>query len=315
MLSRIPVKDDASAIKLMASIAPEREIELQEVIRKRNVTFQFCDNEEKLVFRAYPFMGVIQIQTKCILRLWATAYGHFKVYNKIADFKTIGFSQSTIDLKSQADLEPARRLLTWATGVDCMIKKASLEKLFPTPLPEPYPANAPEPFCLYNQWGSDEHVADELTLVALAFILHHELAHIRLSHSETGQSDLDRVIEKEADQQAASWVLGSLTDEVDDRFIKRILGVVIGLGWLASHTAYIPETDQDSVPPAYDRLFQVVEKFVTDPSHVAWAMTAVILALHMQNNNIDTDANRHFESFKDACDFYVDVLAERNRPS
>jgi hypothetical protein len=192
----------------------------------------------------------------------------------------------------------------WAVESDLAGKRKEQGPPWPAHLPRPSPNVA---------HASDEHCATELFLCAAAFLLHHEFAHLRLNHSPYSELEsVDSILqEKEADFEAAEWILGELADELDPMFQKRALGVGLGLVWIASLYVYA-QTKMEHIthPPAYDRLFQVMEKHVHDGGNLPWAFVQSVLALHLQNQGIPHDFDREFESFKHAADYFVDVISK-----
>lgn len=204
-------------------------------------------------------------------------------------------------------MREAGDLLKWAVESDLAGNRKEKGSPWLDHLPRPRP-DAPH--------GSDEHCATELFLAAVAFLLHHEFVHLRLDHSPyTELKSVDSIRqEKEADFEAAVWILGELPDELDPMFQKRALGVGLGLVWIAALYVYAEKKIESTThPPAYDRLFQVMERHVLDPGNLPWAFVQAVLALHLQNQNIEHEVDREFASFKDAADYFVDVISKMYR--
>ena len=240
-------------------------------------------------------------------RLWAVCFAYYRFYRAIAEHKLSGHAERELDLRSTPQLTEAGDLLKWAVESDLAGKRKEELPPWPDHLPRPH-ADVPH--------GSDEHCATELFLCAVAFLLHHEFAHLRLDHIP--YSELESVDsigeEKEADFAAAEWILGELTNELDPMFQKRALGVGLGLVWIAALYVYAErKVESTTHPPAYDRLFQVTERHVLDPGNLPWAFVQSVLALHLQNLNIEHDIDREFASFKDAADYFVDVISKMYR--
>ncbi len=90
---------------------------------------------------------------------------------------------------------------------------------------EQWPQSGPCPRPTPLSHGDDEHVATELFLCSLAWMLHHERAHIVLKHPFVNTS-LSEIEEREADEFATKWFLDEL-EENDPRLKKRALGIAV----------------------------------------------------------------------------------------
>ena len=147
----------------------------------------------------------IRVSRKVVEVLWAAAFAYFRLYERVQEV-TGGRVSVSAELEFNTDpaLNQATQLLRWA--VDTWINES--DEPWPDALPRPIP-NPPH--------ASTEHVADELCLCAIAVILHHELAHIRLRHGGTSELDAER----DADMAASAWIFDGLDDEFDNRFVKR----------------------------------------------------------------------------------------------
>ncbi len=179
-------------------------------------------------------------------------------------------------------------LNSWLKEVD-----ADWPSQLPKPVLDPIPA-------------SDEQFANELSLYAVAFILHHELSHIRLGHEGSSQIDLER----EADQAAAEWVLGSLPDEQDKRFLARALGMAVALAIMVAYGIHTGKYGGATHPRSYDRLMHVFDQHIRDPNHLAWFFVIAILTLHLDNASHGASVPKGpFDSARSCADASVDALS------
>lgn len=335
---------DQHCIKLLQEAAKEKADAVTAAIKKYNISFGIDYDAARIRF--YASHGKdgsarkIVTGVRCLPRLWCTAFAYFKLYNAAAAASEAGKAGDVVnvDFAAQPALKQARALLQWAILTEVKVRLnerdgktlADFEEFPPIGLPVPFAPAAP---------GSDAEVADQLSYMALAFILHHELAHICKEHIALDQNwigDLkDRIrwakgqkkkileaelqheytryvlVEKEADTEAAKWMLEGANNL--DEFWKRILGVVIGLSWLASTDPYIGPTNHPAYPPAYDRLYQTIEKFAPDPEHGIWAVVAFVLMLHLQNANKWQMKPGGFETAKDIADWATDIISKESR--
>jgi hypothetical protein len=289
----------------LEKIAPEKATEIEKVLAQNQLKFEIEDTEEPFFFFASPSDKKITAGVGALGRLWATAYGYFCLYTTVADVaKKDIHTAHELDLKGGERIDKASTLLEWTIHVENEIAELKKKK---TPLPPSFdwPSGLPQPIP-NPPHASDSHVADELFLCAGAFILHHELAHIRLGHKPSYSSSKMKQLEEEADMAAAHWMLDGL-DQGDMKFVKRALGVALALSWLASVAVYVPE-DQDDHPPSCDRLYRVISHFVTDPNHVVWAFVSTILRANMEARKMDYDKQREAKSFKDDVEYCISVF-------
>lgn len=155
--------------------------------------------------------------------------------------------------------------------------------------------------------------ADNHAFAALAFILHHELAHICLNHVEQ-QGMLSLEQEKAADCMAAEWLLDSpgLSPRA---LLQRQLGITIALGWLTTLTMYMGHSSTKH-PPAWDRLYQVLEQYIENNHNIVWAFAAEMIGIHLWNQRrSEIDPKRESSSFKEGFNYYIDVLSRLDRES
>lgn len=289
----------------LEKIAPEKGADLQNVMAQHQLKFEIEDTEESFFFFANPAEKKITAGVGSLGRLWATAYGYFCLYSVVADVaKTDIHTVHEVNLTQDKRVGEASSLLAWTIHVEHEIAELTKQKKalpsaldWPNNLPQPTP-NPP--------YASDNHVADELFLCAGAFILHHELAHIRLGHKASSDANKMRGIEDEADMAAAHWLLDGLKQE-DDRFVKRVLGIALALSWMASFSVFLPE-DKVYHPPSCERLNRIIKEFVSDPNHVAWAFVSTILRANMEARNMAYDQQREVTSFKDDVEYCISVF-------
>lgn len=289
----------------LEKIAPEKAADLRRVMDEHRVTFKIEDREDSFFFFANPSEKTITAGVGSMGRLWATAYGYFCLYTLVANIaKDDIHTVHDVDLRQDERITKAATLLEWTINVEHEIADLTAQKKevpsafeWPIDLPKPSP-NPPH--------ASDNQVADELFLCAGAFILHHELAHIRLGHRASWDAKKMRAIEDEADMAAANWLLEGLRQE-DDKFVKRVLGVALALSWMASLSVYVPE-DKVNHPPSCQRLHRVISEFVFDPQHVAWAFVSTILRASMEARKMTYDEQREAASFKDDVEYCISVF-------
>ena len=288
----------------LRNIAPEKKDALEKLIQDQPISFIIEPDAPRIRFAADLAKKEIKIGRPCLDRLWALAFGYYRFYRAISQQKLKDVKVREIDLTQTAELRQAGGLLKWAIEADLKAKAGEAIPPWPDGLPFPRDGDAKL---------SDENCATELFLSATGYILHHELAHIRLNHRPYAELQPHEAIqqEKEADFAASDWLLDGLDDELDPAFQKRALGICLGTLWITALYVYAGrKIESKTHPPAYDRLFQVVSRHVHDGGNLPWAFLTTALDLHLQNQQIPHDQNREFESFKDAADYAVDVISK-----
>jgi hypothetical protein len=307
-MNNVPSDPTPFFVQLLVAVAPEKSQEVLRYVEDHHVTFAVDESSDRILFQANGRNQRIVVGLRCIARLWASAFAYFRIYTDVAEAKSENPQIRERDLRSSERMREAGDILKWAIETDIAIILAESTGLrLDSPL-DALPFALPQPFA-YAEYASDPHVADELCLMALGYILHHELAHLRLRHEPT-TGVVSILQEKEADRAAADWLLGALDDESNPMFVKRALGIAVGLSWLASLNIYVGTTSRNTHPPAYDRLFQVLSQHVQDGENPVWGMVSLILALHLQNQGVQWGEDIQFDSFNDAANYYVEQIAK-----
>ena len=140
---------------------------------------------------------------RCQTRLWAHCYAYYTSF-AVLRLKLQGASSQALYGLSDRDVQLAGDLLEWATNADIQIRIA--QRLNQPVAVENAPDDTPMPFDEANP-SVVRQMADAVFLRALAFILHHELAHIQLGHiGAEGSLSIEQ--EYAADRAAAIFMLG-----------------------------------------------------------------------------------------------------------
>lgn len=241
---------------------------------------------------------------RCLARLWVHAFATFSIFYDTMQLK-VRDATATLDLRTTDRLRKAAALLKWAVKADLTAKL-----FWQQGNPSGTLALPPELALVFSEekFAHDKHLADELATTALAFILHHELAHQRLGHKvEHGLRSIEQ--EKAADRMAAEWLLDSL-GLAPNELLRRQLGIAVALGWLASITVYTGHSSGSTHPPAWDRLYQVFEQHLSSDHDRVWAFITIMLGLHLENQRRSlVTSTRTFNSFKECVNYYLDVIS------
>lgn len=233
----------------------------------------------------------IYISRKVVEIFWAVSYGYMTFYQRIMSGKLIT-EPTTVDLNEDPEVLKSMQLLNW------------IYKSWINNDSEDWPEQLPKP--LENpSIDSMEKVADELCLCAVAYLLHHELAHIRLLHK--GESEIEA--EKEADFEATEWLLNHNIPEDGMRFIKRAFGIAISFEVLTARGIYTGDYGGINHPYSYDRLFNNLDRYINNPTHIIWAFLSSVLKLHLDNAKIETSYDV-FDNFKQCVNSNIDLLSK-----
>lgn len=239
----------------------------------------------------------IQISRSVLEIFWCLAYANIVIYNKKVEGNQFE-ERAKLDLTSDKDVVDGLRLMSWAFN----------NLLFPE-LEKPWPDDLPHPRenLQLQTW---EHFANEFCLCATAFVIHHELAHIRLKH-KIGFHSVDQ--EREADYAAADWIMeGAKSDELP--FTKRLLGIALALQAITAKGIYTGDYGGDSHPRSFDRLFNTLSRYLAEADHVIYAITIVALQLHLQHEKVSLEP-KVYEDFQECFDAYIDRLSHCNNRS
>jgi len=235
----------------------------------------------------------IKISRGVVELLWCLAYSHIVLYCKKIGGNRFG-PGTQIDLTSDLDIFAGTQLMAWA-----------LNNLFYPNMRKPWPLGLPQP-TKNPKKGSWVHFGNEFCLCAVAYIIHHELAHIRLKHNADIKS-IDQ--ERDADYEASDWIMdGTESDELV--FTKRLLGISLALQAITIRSIYSGKFSSSSHPRSFDRLYNTLSRYLTDNDHVVYAITAVALQLHMQGAKLVGEPGI-YDDVQQCFNDYIEKLAQK----
>lgn len=272
---------------IAATVAPEKAEELLRLQRDAKLRLT---NSGEWEFNINIKTKEITISRKVAEVFWCTGYAYVVIYQKIFEGRREE-EPKTFDLHADEELSKAARLLQWAFE-----SWISDDSSWPSDLPKPLEHPVRE---------SMENVADEIALCAIAYFLHHELAHAYLGHSPS-EDGIDQ--ERDADYSAASWLLDGL-EETDPRFQKRSLGIALAFAVFTAYGIHTGRFDGRTHPRHFDRLIHVLDRHIRDPEHSTWAVLVAMLKVHLDNAGVHAPT-RIAVSFRECVDSYVETLAE-----
>lgn len=248
-------------------IAPERENELGDWVDHEGVALDLID-QKGFTFHVYTQRKEIQTSIATLEYLWATAHAHLILYDEYGQAQRRGDKQ--FDTGGNQRSRGALDLSKWAA-----------ENLFSTgvqPWPESLIKPQPKP-----ENGSDVHAANELFLCAFAWMMHHELAHVRLGHNAAITSrSLEE--EKEADVEATRWILSQCPDSAQAQ--KRIYGVVAAILALKGISSPYGNSVLKTHPPTFERLDYCLSESGVGPDNEAYAFAACVMQIQLASRGV-----------------------------
>jgi hypothetical protein len=273
-------------------IAPEREAEFATVLTNFDLIYL---NERPWVLYAKPKTREVFVSRGAVELAWCASLAHLLFYERFIQGKRLD-QPTQIDPQSDPLVRNALELLGWS--LHCQLTGDNSDD-WPQDLPRPLETSTP---------GSYEEFADELCLVCCAFLLHHELAHIRAGHPPSDKGDWSISQEKEADILAAEWILDRV-DAADFKFVKRMLGIVQANLLTTAYGLYGGNLGGNTHPFSYDRLTSLLNRFLGYSDHDTKAFAFAILALHFKNSKRQLIKTK-FNDFGEALEAICDQMAE-----
>lgn len=200
--------------------------------------------------------------------------------------------QNTVDLIDEKNKEDLFFKIN--NKVDELLKKSNLnEFMWPESLIKPE-----EPYCNLTMKNL---AARELALIALAYVVLHEINHCIQKHTCVGVADLLRQEELDCDQFALDFITNDINVYVkssheDTNLVKqkRLLGVLVGFLFIAESTG---PKESEFYPDLRYRLNIIIEKadkILHNNNSYFWLVTATLLfmKLSVQSTYLDIQYNK-----------------------
>lgn len=252
------------------NVAPEKEAELYAVLAKHDARF-VMDQSTEAVFRARVTDG--RNDVRCSVYgaeiMWAATYSYVAVHRLLKDY-------GARDLRFADEPRTAAvpRLLDFA-----------FERRYGQHFTDPWPAELPAPRLYMPGDAFDDVVlSTELWLCALAWILHHELAHIAIGHLVKPEQEVSD--ELAADDSATEWLMSGVSDATAK--LKRSLGIAIALvavaGFSFDRNSRVP--GKRTHPPTGERIMRALSHATFDDHHQAQEFACVALKIHLDRNSL-----------------------------
>ncbi len=263
--------------KVMAAspfnIAPERQGELHELRKQLGLTLEFDDQRS---IRVDIEAAEIRVGMLAVQRIWGHCVGLWRIAEAL---KSVPMG-APLPLED-AGVKAGLAALEWGMGL------SDDSSALPIPVAE-----------------TDEF---EVFLVALGWILLHEVAHVRLEHQPIASTTDSIKEEQEADRWATEWVLSDWRDYSDEQrvFTKRSIGVVIAHTYIAHIEQFAASFGPRTHPPAFERLMNLAQPWLDDRDGAGehaepalyYAIAATVLLL--ERTHSDWPRTQQFDSAVD----------------
>lgn len=288
---------------LLKERIPEKEASIQDVIDQYGISFRVNGQEERCYFTANYDTHEVTVGLRSAARLMAHSFAytciHYGILRKIQEF-THGRPPSADYNKCVAN---ANHILQWAVAGDiesraALPELAGVRACLPADVVSAFEGSIPP---------DKQDIASIIYGNALVWILFHEMSHIELEHEScNGFDSIEQ--EREADHNAALWMLGDSTIDYNELWQRRI-GMATALGWLTAPNVYLGTPTSNSHPAAYNRLYQVLERSLPYDEEDTWLFVQVILMLHLMNRGIEFDEVCFVPDFKSNVNYLIDIVA------
>ncbi len=242
-----------------ARISPMKAAELGKFSDDHGMSIEFTD-DKKFAIRVNLVTNTIKLPVGALNYLWSATHLFIALYQAYVAAKENG--QTILDTGSDSATNAAVDLFNWASG-DLIVGDLI------------WPNDAPRP-SLTHEEGDLIHLTNEIFLAALAWILHHERAHVELKHTGNSRGAESVKQELDADRSASEWVMAGCADELERQ--KRAFGIATGLlamALLDSPRLKIPEVR--SHPPDMERLVANLEIAQLGEENIVYSYSFVIL--------------------------------------
>jgi hypothetical protein len=245
------------------AIAPERAEELKALDQLHKFTLVPTD-ETGFGIRINVQTHEAVLPVAALEYLWCCSYLLHVMYDEYVQVQRSNAAQ--FDLSKAPKSAVAIELLNWS------ISNMAISGIEPWPKDMPAPIRDPASH-------SDIHVANELFLTAVAWLIHHEISHVVLGHQPVYRV-FSQQKEKDADLRATDWILS--LSRIPDETEKRSLGIVVAL--LSMQFLDAPGRVDDykrSHPPSVDRLDYCLTRSNLSDNSAVCALAAVGLQFHL----------------------------------
>ncbi len=263
---RSPIMSLEKAIAASAyTVAPEREAAY--IASTANVSIIFAAGEKRFGVRVNTETYVVTLPIATLEYVWACTHMLLRLYAVFEEKQALGYE--AVSLAGDPEFCTRLDLFNWALN-NMLYEGTGL-----------WPQDAPQPSI------ETSSCTDELFLVAIGWILHHEIAHLRRNHAQAHRIYTNQQ-EREADADAVGWVLGACADA--QMRTKRQLGMAIAL--LSMQFLDEPQgsgTYLGTHPPTSARIFDCLNDAKVDLDGLAYTLCAIAMHFHLGQHSLTSE--------------------------
>lgn len=261
-------------------VAPEAATVLEEEIAKLKITLEFT-GDPKIYADHVVSEAKVRLGVPFLSALWTAAYAYIVAYHEYQIAQRKG--ERYLALGERPRVASAYRL--YRSARDAV---ASREQFH-------WPQGASKPL-RYPFEHSDGYKANELFLVAISWIIHHEVAHARLKHDVWTLASITE--EVAADKSATITICAGEAD--NQRLHKRAMGVCAAIVFLLALDLQAGRTTTTTHPPSFERLLNNLDLTGLDEDQMIYDFAFVLVDIHVAERGINGDIDRN-GTFRDMC--------------
>lgn len=257
-----PFRVAPAAIAALEAVIASKSIKLELSLAARTEAKLIIST--KLVHLGIPFLEV----------LWAAAHAYIVIFQECQHANARGEVMFSIGERPRtAKAYALYRTLLTARAAGELIDWPSLEIR-----PERLPSE-----------NSDVFIANEVFLVAVSWLIHHEIAHARLGH-QAELKVLSLQEEQQADQEASQWVFQESAEPLASQ--KRAMGVVTAVLVLIACELEKPPTHSNSHPPSFERLIVNLDAAGLEENAMPYAFAFKLVEIHLLQSGVPHEIER-----------------------
>jgi hypothetical protein len=278
----------------MFVIAPAKASELGRFVEEHDLSIVFTE-DKGFTIRVNLVSHEIMLPIGALNYLWCSTYLFYQLYQSYVAAQGAGVK--VLDT-SQTGCNDAIDLFNWARN---SLRTNELK----------WPEDSPRPKLGKPQGDDSIRITDEIFLCGLAWVLHHERAHIELEH--LGSAPLEDVrLETDADNSATKWVLDSCNSDLERQ--KRALGIATAtLAMALLDDPHRPQPPVTTHPSSPERLYANLQIAGLPPDNIVFSFSLVVLQFCIGQYTNAPSADANVGTFDEYLGDFLAIYATRHR--
>jgi hypothetical protein len=275
-----PIRELDNAIASSAfRISPKDTAALQGIVAAKSISLEFCSCNQ-LKAQWVPGRSVVQLALPFLEVLWAAAHAYIVIFDECKRALRRGEEAFAIGetTRTAEAYQLYRELLIAHVAVNSTAWPSKRIR------PERFPNAA-----------TDGYIANELFLVAVSWLIHHEIAHADLEHSTVSISSKQE--EAAADRAATKWVC---SDAVQLELHKPALGIATAVLLLIAYELEGRSWQSSTHPPGFERLIVNLDEVQLGEDDDPYAFAFKLIEIHLLQAQLPHDFDRS-GAHRDKC--------------